>query len=36
MIGVSNPKTTKYLTKTEAANEYVPKTDFYPSVIDGI
>ena len=36
MIGVSNPKTTKYLTKTEAANEYVPKTDFDPSVIDGI
>ena len=36
MIGVSNPKIYKYLTKSEAENEYVPKTEYDPSDISGI
>ena len=36
MIGVSNSKITKYITKIEAESEFVPKTDFDSSIIENI
>ena len=36
MIGVSNPKSIKYITKAQAEKEFVPKKDFDTSIIDDI